>query len=255
MSRILAGDRRVWLVAGPILGACLIGILIKLAIPEDRYTGTNSVGARSVVAQVKPGERLCVPQLRVPPDTGRVRVAAFWEGNRRPGFRAELRDGGLRRAGRTPPNVGASPVSGARVDIPVRRTGPRADDIDRTLCVTPEARPAAFGGMIGLQGDQRSPTVNGKPIESRVSVWFLPPAGESRSALGLLPDAFARAALFRPGFVGPWTYLLLLLVVVPAAALFGVRLLATRVGERPGVPSPASRSRRWRSRWPAPGRC
>ena len=64
MSRLFAGDRRVWLVAGGTLGALLVGVLVALAIPRDSYfTGSNSITTESVVADARPGERLCVPDL------------------------------------------------------------------------------------------------------------------------------------------------------------------------------------------------
>jgi 4-amino-4-deoxy-L-arabinose transferase-like glycosyltransferase len=42
-----------------------------------------------------------------------------------------------------------------------------------------------------------------------------------------LPEVFERAALFRPGFVGPWSYWLVMLVAVPALILLSLRQLAT----------------------------
>jgi len=47
------GERRVWLIAGGVLAAVLVAVLVASLIPRERYTGTNSVGARSLVAELK----------------------------------------------------------------------------------------------------------------------------------------------------------------------------------------------------------
>jgi hypothetical protein len=51
-----------------------------------------------------------------------------------------------------------------------------------------------------------------------------------------VPDIFERASRFRPGFVGPWPYWLLLGAVVTVVPFTLVRAL--RAGER--MPGPAS---------------
>ena len=53
-----------------VLGAVLVW---KVATAPAEYTGTNSVGVRSIVATLQPGQRMCVPGLSIPRDTGRVR--------------------------------------------------------------------------------------------------------------------------------------------------------------------------------------
>ncbi len=72
-----------------IVGAVMAGLILwQLAIPRDFYTGTDSVGVRSVVANLDVGQRLCVPGLRLPADTGRVQLAVFAHS---PTFTASLR--------------------------------------------------------------------------------------------------------------------------------------------------------------------
>jgi hypothetical protein len=80
--------------------------------------------------------------------------------------------------------------------IPIRKVGSAADDGDSTLCVAPVAKAAAFGGVVGLQGDQRSPREREASRLSGAGV-VLPPTSEARSARSL-GDVFGRAALFRP---------------------------------------------------------
>jgi hypothetical protein len=64
--------------------------------------------------------------------------------------------------------------------------------------------------------------LNGKrPLDTDVALVFL--RDERRSMLAALSDAFERAAVFRPGWVGAWTFWLL-----TAAVLLGVPLLLAR---------------------------
>jgi hypothetical protein len=87
--------------------------------------------------------------------------------------------------------------------------------------------------MAGLQGNQSPALLDGTPVANRVSVWFLPRAGQRRSLLASASAIFDRAALFRPGVVGPWTYPLLLFVVLPLASAVSLLLLARAAANRP----------------------
>ena len=54
---------------------------------------------------------------------------------------------------------------------------------------------------------------------------------DDRSLLALLPDAFDRASLFRPGWVGAWTYWCLLAALAVGVPLLLVRALASAADE------------------------
>src|SRR5205823_1231201 len=73
-------------------------------------------------------------------------------------------------------------------------------------------------------------TVAGRALAARIAVWYLPAAGEKSSYLSRARAILRRAALFRPGFIGPWLYVALLLVVLPGLALASVRCLALAAG-------------------------
>jgi hypothetical protein len=78
--------------------------------------------------------------------------------------------------------------------------------------------------------------VGGRPVAGRIAVWYLPPVGVRRSYLSRAGDILRRTALFRPGFVGPWLYLLILIAVLPGLALGSLRCLAlAAAGPRPRV--------------------
>src|SRR5581483_11194885 len=78
----------------------------------------------------------------------------------------------------------------------------------------------------GLQANQTPALLDGAPLGSRVSVAFLPPDGSKRSLLASIGAIFRRAALFRPGIVGSWTYPVLLFGLLPLAFLTSLLLLA-----------------------------
>jgi 4-amino-4-deoxy-L-arabinose transferase-like glycosyltransferase len=224
----------VWLL-GLALGLLVLGIaLVWLATTRETYAGTNSVVVRSVAAQAGPGEALCVPGVDIPDHTGAVRFAAFWRGERRPGFDLRLRAGATTRTATVPRVPGASPVIGARVDIPVRPVELDSESRSGRVCVTPRGASAEFGGMLELPGDQQAPTVAGEPLAARIAIWFLPPEGEERSLLSLLPRMAERAALFRPDPIGGWTYAGLALLLWPLLAYGALRLVATRVAGKVG---------------------
>ena len=226
----LGGQRRIWITGAIVLAAATLGVLVALLDRDDSLTGTNSVGVRSEIAVVAAGRSLCVPDLDVPPGTGRIRFATSWPALRQPAFRVTVhtrqgtRSGGLAGADRPAPG----PIA-ARVDVPVDglEAGPAR------VCITPRGAPASIGGMFALQGDGHPLRLAGKPLDARASIWFLAPEGERQSLLSQLPDAMRRAALFRPGIIGPWLYWLGFLAVLPALWLVALRLLATRAeGER-----------------------
>ena len=225
----LDGSRAVWwpaAVAGLILAAV---ILWQATIPRNFYTGTNSVGVRSLVASVKPGETLCVPKLRLPAGTGRVQLAVFAN---RPRFTARVR---VSTPGDTIRStmaglVGPTTLVFARAPIPVRPSSPAT--VPATVCISPVDGPIGLGGMVGLQANQVPAVQNGVPLENRVGVWFLPPAGEQRTLLASAGQIFSRAALFRPGIVGPWTYPVLLFVMLPLLWICSLVLLARAAAGR-----------------------
>jgi hypothetical protein len=217
------------------VGLLVVAIaLVWLANTRETYAGTNSVVVRSVAAQAGAGEALCVPGVDIPDHTGAVRFAVFWRGEQRPGFDLSLMAGATARRASVPRAPGMSPVTGARVDIPVRPVELDSDSRSGRVCVTPRGAPAEFGGMLGLPGDQQAPTVAGEPQGARIAIWFLPPEGDERSLLSLMPRMLERAALFRPDPVGTWTYVALALVLWPLLAYGALRLVATRVAGKVG---------------------
>lgn len=229
-SARLRGARAVWWPAA-IVGAVMAGLTLwQLAIPRDFYTGTDSVGVRSVVANLEVGQRLCVPGLQLPADTGRVQLAVFAHS---PTFSASLR---VIAGGRTVTSTmtgvpGPTSLAYANAAIPVRPASPAA--VPATVCIAPRSGPIALGGMIGLQANQLPARQDGVPVANRVGVWFMPPAGVQRSLLESAGAIFSRAALFRPGIVGAWTYPFLLFGLLPLSWALALLALARAAVGRP----------------------
>jgi hypothetical protein len=231
---LFPGDRRVWLVAAAVLALCAIGIGVALLQPREYFTGTNSVAAREGVVQVPAGQRLCVRRLRLPAGTGAVRFGVDSQQHPRPALELEGRttDGDVFR-GRL---AGSARTGLQKVDIaiPTRPASPGYELA--TLCLKPVGGYVYAAGRSTLQSNDLPPTVGGKQVLSRIAVWFLPPNHEKRSLLSHMGEMFRRAALFRPSFVGAWTYWLLLVGVLPLTGYFGLRLIAAADAGRRRVP-------------------
>jgi hypothetical protein len=222
--RLFPGDRRVWTVAGGLGALLLLGVAIWMLVPRGYYTGTNSVRTRGIVTELKPPERLCVRGLQLPADTGRVQMEVVAGPAQLPEMRARIVASRTVSESRSPAGV---PGPHAKVDFPIEpvRTGGR-ESVPGSICLE-TSLPVSFGGMAGVQSDDVLPTLDGKPQEVRVAVWFLPRGGAKRAPIAMLPDVLSRAALFRPGIVGPWTYWVLLFLLLPALIYWALRLLAT----------------------------
>lgn len=209
----------------------MLGLLLwQLSIPRPFYTGTNSVGVRSVVANLNVGQRLCVPDLQLPAGTGRVQLAVFAH---RPTFTATLSVIAAGHTAASTMNGVPGPGSLVYASAPVPTTPAAPESVPATVCIAPRDGPIELGGMIGLQANQVPARLDGAPWGNRIGVWFLPPAGVERSLIESAGAIFSRAALFRPGIVGPWTYPFLLFCVLPLCWALSLLALARAAARRP----------------------
>src|SRR5205814_9109719 len=140
------------LLAAALTGAGMLGLIVwQLAIPRTFYTGTNSVAVSSVVANVNAGERLCVPGLDLPAETGRVQLAVFAQ---RPRFRANVQVM-TTTATELSQIVGRpGPTSLAYANAAIHRRPKTPASVPATVCIVPVGGPIALGGMQGLQANQ-----------------------------------------------------------------------------------------------------
>ncbi len=228
--RVLAGRGDVARTA-LLAGVPLIVLLVVWACsPRPYYTGTNSIRTRGFTQVVKGGQTLCVRDLHLPAGTALVEFQ-FVLGVPRPALRMDLRTptGKVISTSRIPGEpAGSAPyrrdATADKLSFAIAQRPARPASIPVAACITPR-RVVTLGGTLGGLGvGGVEPTLDGKPAgDARIAVWFRPPAGSERSLASQLPTIFERATLFRPPWVGRWTYWLLLGLVLPVA--FGLALV------------------------------
>jgi Predicted membrane protein (DUF2142) len=252
---LFAGDRRVWKAAAVTAVPLLALIAWYCLRPRDYYTGTDSVEAYTYIAETPAGEPVCVPGLRIPADTGRIRLQLISRTRTRPalhmaldlGGPGESGESGESGAGRARGGPGARTIDSslAPVAVPPDRISDAVFTIP-VLAAHPAERTASLcltaGDVVNWGGtplpavpSPTPPTAGGHPIAGRIAVWYQPPAGSRRSYVSRIGAILHRASLFRPSPVGPWLYVLILFVLLPGLALASVRCLAQAVAGRGDV--------------------
>jgi hypothetical protein len=204
---VFAGDSRVWRAAAIAAVPLVLLTAYYCLRPRDYYTGTNSVEADTYIAETPPGAPMCVSELHVPAGTARVRLQL------------------ISRTGVRPP---------LKLSLHFAVPGLAAEHGERaaSLCVTAADLVNWSGTPLPLPPTLGAATVAGQPVSGRIAVWYLPPVRSQRSYLARIGKVFDRASLFRPGFVGPWLYVLILFVLLPALALAAIRCLALAAANR-----------------------
>ena len=192
--------------------------LLLAAGTDERWTAFSAdVRALTGVATLLRSQMACQTPVESAAAFGGVRVWVSRSAPPGPALEISVRNaatGALLAIGRIAPSY-ASPTTGTAV---LSTTLPA--DRRLSVCVRSEGPNA-----VTLLGDTPSPgsgtlTVVGKPAHTAMALLFL--RRSPKSLLSSLPTVFQRAALFRPGWVGPWTFWLLagaLLVAFGAGAL------------------------------------
>lgn len=212
---------RTSLLVGVPLTIC---VLVAAFWPQPYYTGTDSIRTRGFVQAVTPDESLCVRGLRLPAGTGLVELEILAGGPHRPAMRLALRSPAGDTIARSRLPSATLPGPQTKVAFPIAERPDSPDSVPVSACVTTDEA-LQFGGTLNIGG--AAPTLDGRPLDSpRIAVWFRPPAGSERSLVAQLSTVFERASLFRPSWVGSWTYWLLVGVMLPAAFALGIFLLA-----------------------------
>jgi Predicted membrane protein (DUF2142) len=222
---VFVGDRRVWRAAAVVAVPLLALTAFYCLRPRFYYTGTNSVEDGAPVLEARPGERVCVPALHLPAGTALVRLQVYSRAAQRPALHLSLRVAGHQTIDSTLPPVAVAPERPTNADFAIRQTSARPPSRGLRACLTSDGLVHVGGTPLSKPGVD-APTLDGTRVAARVAVWYEPPAGRRSSYMARAGAIFERAALFRPGLVGAWTYPVLLFVVLPALALLALRCLA-----------------------------
>jgi hypothetical protein len=225
-SAVFAGDPRIWRAAAIIALPLLALLAFHCLRPRPYFTGTDSVDETTFFSGAAAGAPICTPEvLELPGGTGFVRLRVRSRTRLRPKLQLTVRVASSTVHSTLPPQrVPADRISNA--DFPIPNTPARPEARLASLCASGSEAGVEWVGAGTPSLSTQSAIVGGAPVPAQLAVWFLPPAGATRSYAAEGSAIFARAALFRPGWVGAWTYVVIFFVLLPALALASVRCLA-----------------------------
>jgi Predicted membrane protein (DUF2142) len=225
-ASIFAGDPRVWRTAAAVAVPFALLLAAYCVYPRAYYTGTNSVEDFTGVAVIRQHDRVCIPELSIPAGTARLRFRVISATRERPALHLALQvDGQTRHSSLAPSAAGPGGRSAAIFAIPELPARPAATRA--SACLTADGLVNWLGTPSRAAAD--SPIKNGTRRTGQIAIWYLPRSGSRHSYLSQLGPILRRASLFQPGLVGPWLYLLALVVVLPLLALAAIRCLAMAV--------------------------
>lgn len=221
----------------------LLAVLVVGATKSDHVAQTLGVAPVGPISLLSKGDQLCQRPIALADDFEVVRFTLGTTAKAAPAVTVTLRSLGSRRvlgSGRLEKGYDVSRPQTVRV-------GHVAGGPDAELCFANEgpARVALYGDVLNastctatgtrhfnfncVPGSVRptlttsAPFVDGKQLGSDVSAAFL--RDEKRSLLARVPDMMRRASLFRPGFVTPalwWVLIAAWLLAAPAGLAYGL---------------------------------
>jgi hypothetical protein len=218
--------RRPWLafVVSALIALIVLVVLSLRPLSVRQY----ALGApdQFPVAVLKPGDRVCEGPIRTPTS---IQQVGIWGGavTDRSDTTVSVDNAGSGRelAGGTLTATGA-----AEQHVTLSRT--IAADQSIRVCLT--QRRNAFS-LLGSPSVNPTVVMTGAQPGSQYSLVLLQRSGTS--LLNSLPTAFSRASLFKPSWVGSWTFWLLAGLLVATIALGAIGIaLAAREDEAPGAP-------------------
>jgi hypothetical protein len=172
----------------------LIAVLVAGALDDRERAFAVGQPPVRIAAELSPGERACHRGIDVPASFSLVRLATASFRRTGPALTVTAGDAlGTVPAGYPDNSTVEARVAGIsegdRIDVCVRNDGDR--------------RVALYGSPPDTPPDD----LGDPELVPEIGITFV---REPRSMLALVPDTFERAALFRPAWVGAWTFWLLL---------------------------------------------
>lgn len=213
----------VALVATAVAG--LITLAVVGEADKRKLAFTLGVVPAQVAAELRPDATVCQRPVAVSTEFAHIRFGIGTFGRIGEPLDVEVRalpGGRVLASGTLPAGYGDSTQQSVEVGT-VR--APRQVEV----CITNRgARKSAIYGGVTAAAPNTEAYVGGGPTGSDLSLVF--DRSEERTMLATVPDIFERASLFRPGWVGGWTFwLLAALLLIGVPALLSVAL--ARAGE------------------------
>lgn len=221
-------SRRTALMTFALAATLMLGGLLVAAATDSRDRAFSlQVPMNSAVASLAPGRELCQgPITATTPFVG----LRLWANPARSLVVTLRAPGGViaRRAVRTEPTpsgalqvgLGSSIGTGTRFSVCVRNTATAEVALEGGTA-TPASGALRGGGPAG---------------SNAIAIVFL--RSRPPSLLSLLPAVFRRAALFKLGWVGPWTFWLLLVALLGTFPLAAMALTAALSADSAQEPPP-----------------
>jgi hypothetical protein len=213
--------------------AALLG-LVAAALSNERSLAFTLGVTRAKAIKIKPREVACQQPITVPANGSFDGVMLAVGTKRRPGPPLDVSvrslDPGGARTSRSEVHVSGTVSGGYRgLDVPVERTAWMArvpPDRIVAVCLTNRSKRSAFiYGSEDAAARSSVGSIDGKPVDADFALTF--ERRQSRSLAELVPAMLDRAALFRAGWIGGWTYLVLAALVLLAVPALLVRALST----------------------------
>jgi hypothetical protein len=203
----------------------LLGLLAVAGGDQRDLAFTTGVVPTIPAAGLRPGAQVCQTNVIVPTSFTRVRIKAGSPGGPGQPLEVQVRDESNARiaGGRIPGGYPYTTEQSARV-------GEVAAGRRVAVCVVNAGtRRVQIFGNTDVASLPTSAYVGGKLLKTDVTLVYL--RDHDRSMLSWLPDVFDRAAVFRPGWVGPWVYWLLTALAVVGVPALLARALADCASE------------------------
>jgi hypothetical protein len=212
----------------------VVALLVGRAFDERPLQQRLGVFIAGSVAPLVPGQTACQGSIAMADDASAVTFnPGTPHGEPGPAIVATVRDSYSQKqlaAGRLPAGfdpakaqtiqLSPSVKANVQVDFCFRNAGP-----GQTLLFGDTEAGAAHPTI-----STSTASIDGHPLLSQ-DIALVFPRRSPKSVLELVPQIFRRAAVFRPGAVGPWVYWLLAALILVGAPLLLARALATASDE------------------------